>query len=257
MATLIPLVVSALLLFSPLAALAGSKAAAVKLDPQVSLAAYQGLVEDHLGGVLRTVRVLAGSQEAMSAKWSSVQPLLDRFGKDLPTDAIVWYALPDGRYYSTKTGRLTDQNLKDRAYFPKLLSGQDVMGDLVISKSTGMRSIVVASPVTAKGKVVGAIGVSVGADLLAALVEANTKLPENTYFYALTSDTRIALHRYADRMFKTVSDVGDEQLGDAFKAVMNSERGVFDYELNGRKMNAIFSRSQALGWHFFIAQQKK
>ncbi len=255
MAKIFSLIISVIVMFFLLTVRAES--ASLKLDPQVTLGTYKGLAEDHLGGVLRTARVIALTSEAQSANWQSVKPLLDRFSNDLATDATVWFALPDGSYFSTETGGVSDQNLKDRNYFPKLMSGQDVVGDLVISKSTGHRSVIVATPVMVNGKVVAAVGVSVRIRLLSALLDSDTKLPDNAYFYALDSDNMIVLHRNVDRMFKSVSDVGDESLGDAFKTVLTKDQGVFNYTLHGKKMSSIFLKSTTLGWYFFIAQQQK
>jgi methyl-accepting chemotaxis protein len=251
------LLVSAILMLFSFTAQADSKPASIRLEPQVALNTCMGLVENHLNGVLRTERVIALTSEARSARWESVKPLLERFSKDLATDATVWFMLPDGSYYSTETGGLIAQNLKDRPYYPKIMAGQDVLGDLVISRSTGHRSIVVATPVIENGKVVAAVGVSVNVRLLSGVVESYTKLPDNTYFYTLDSDTRIVLHHLDGRMFKTVSDVGDERLGNEFKAIMNKDQGVFNYTLNGRKMTSIFRKSVPLGWYFFIAQERK
>jgi len=231
----------------------------VKLEPEVALGAYMGLVEEHLEGILRTEKVIAGSIEAVSGRWELVWPLLDRFSQDLPTDATLWFMLPNGRYFSTATGGLTDQNLSDRPYFPTLTAGKEVLGELVISKSTGQRSIVVAAPVFASdGKVIAAIGVSVDAVKLSELVDSRMTLPDNAYFYALDANTKVTLHRYPTRVFKTVSEVGnDESLGDDFKKVMDKAQGVFDYSLSGKNMASIFRKSPVLGWHFFIAQDVK
>ena len=257
MTKIFSLIIAVIVMISSLTVRAESKSASLKLDSQVALCTYKGLVEDHLCGVLRTARVIALTSEARSAQWESVKPMLDRFSKDLATVATVWFALPDGSYFSTETGGVSDQNLKDRSYFPKLMSGQDVLGDLVISKSTGHRSVIVATPVMVNGKVVAAVGVSVRVRLLSALLDSDTKLPDNAYFYALDPDNKIVLHRNVDRMFKNVSDVGDESLGDAFKTIMTKDQGIFNYTLHGRKMSSIFMKSTTLGWYFFIAQEHK
>ena len=257
MSKIFSLIVSLLIMVSSFTARADSKSASLKPDPKVTLETYKGLVEDHLSGILRTVRVIALTSEAGSTKWESVRPLLDRFSNDLATDATMWFALPDGSYFSTETGGVSDQNLKDRNYFPKLMAGQDVLGDLVISKSTGHRSVIVATPVVVNGKVVAAVGVSVRVRLLSALLESDTKLPANAYYYALDSDTKIVLHRNVDRIFKSVSDVGDESLGEKFKAILKQDQGVFNYTLNGRKMTSIFQKSTVLKWYFFLAQERK
>jgi len=257
MSKFISILISALLALCLFAVRAEAKAASVKLELEVALGAFTGLVEEHLAGILRTETVIAATSEARSARWDEVRPLLDRFAQNLPTAATVWFMMPDGSYYSTAKGGLTDQNLRDRVYFPKLIAGKEVLGELVISKSTGQRSIIVAVPVIASGKVVAAVGVSVDAVKLAELVESRMTLPDNAYFYALDANTKVTLHRYQARTFKTVSEIGNESLGDAFKKVMHKDRGVFNYSLDGKKMTSIFRKSELLGWYFFIARQCK
>lgn len=224
-------------------------------DAHAALGAFRGMVEEHIEGIVRTLRLVAETKEAKSAKWDEMKPLVVRVGEDLPTDATTWFALPDGSYYASQTAEMTDQNLKDRAYFPNLMAGKEVFGDLVISKSTGHRSVIVAVPVRAGDKVVGALGVSLRVRLLSELVDKDMRLPDSMYFYALERDTRIALHRKADRMFKTPSDVGDEALGEEFKRELKRDSGSFEYTLAGKKIAVIFERSPMLGWYFFLAKE--
>lgn len=235
--------------------LCGAQAVAADvLDAQVVLNAYQGLVEEHLSGVMRSAAVIARTHEARSGRWQTTKPLLDAFSADLGTDATVFYARPDGSYYSTENGRVTDQNLKDRPYFAALMAGRAVLGELVISKSTGHRSIIVATPVTVEGRVVAAVGVSVRARLLSQWVDATLQLPADWYFYALNASQQIALHRNMDRLFRTPTEVGDEALGEAFAEPLRQERGEFAYTLDGKRITTIFQRSSATGWHFFLAR---
>lgn len=259
MRLLAALLTSVVLTITPLSASADAPATQnfSTVDAQVVLNAYQGLVEEHLSGVLRSAKVIALSTEAKSAKWEKVKPLLDRFSEDLETDATVWFAMPDGRYYATEAKGLTDQNLKDRSYFPSLMAGKDVEGDLVVSKSTGHRSVIVATPVKVNGKVVAAIGISLRLRLLSQLVEKYTKLPANMYFYSLTPDTLISTHRNIDRMFKHPTDIGDESIGPGFAASLAAEKGRLEYSLFDKKISAIFQKSTVLGWHFFLAQESK
>ncbi len=225
-------------------------------DAQLALGAYRGMVEEHVGGILKALRIVATTSEAKSGKWEECGPLLKRYSEDLPTDATAWFVLPDGSYSATEAGGETDQNLKDRHYFPALMAGKEVFGDLVISKSTGHRSVIVAVPVVADGKTIGAVGVSLRVRLLSQIVDERMPLPPNSYFYALERDTRIVLHRKAERMFQTPSDVGDEALGEEFKKLLaERQAGSFEYTLNGKKMAAIFELSPTLGWYFFIAKE--
>jgi len=225
------------------------------VDAQVALGAYQGLVEEHLAGVMRAAKSVARSREATSGNWRAVRPLLDELAQGLETAALAMYVLPDGSYYSSDRGDVTDQNLKNRPYFARLMAGEDVRGELVISKSTGHRSIVVATPVRSKrGEVIGGIGVTVRARLLSQLVDRHMPLPQDMYFYALDADQKIALHRNIDRLFRYPAEVGDESLGAVFAPTLKSTDGALEYVLDGKRVVAQFQASSLTGWHFFIAR---
>lgn len=224
-------------------------------DAWVALGLYRGMVEEHAEGITRALRIIADSTEAKSGKWEETKPLLTRLSNDLSTDATSWFALPDGSYFVTEGDGMTEQNLKDRPYFPVLMSGKEVVGDLVISKSTGHRSVIIAVPVASDGRIVGAVGVSLRVRLLSELVDKHMSLPPEAYFYALERDTKIVLHRKAERMFQTPGDIGDEALEEEFKRVLTKDKGSFEYTLQGKKIAAIFERSPDLGWYFFIAKE--
>jgi methyl-accepting chemotaxis protein len=227
-------------------------------DAHAALGVYRGMVEEHIEGIIRTLRVLADTDEARSASWGAIQPLLARYSNDLTTDATAWFATPDGNYSTTEASDVALHSIKDRPYFPALMSGKEVFGDLVVSQATGHRSVIIAEPVfAAKGdkRVVGALGVSLRVRLLSELVDKHMLLPEQEYFYALERDTKIALHRKVERMFKTPSDVGDEALGEQFKRELRHDKGSFEYTLDGKKIAAIYELSPQLGWYFFMAKE--
>jgi methyl-accepting chemotaxis protein len=215
-------------------------------DARVALKAYQGLVEEHLAGILRAEKALAATSDARSARWTAIKPALKSLGTSLGTDAAVWFALPDGGYY-TAEGDRAEQSLK---------AGKDVLGSLVVSKSTGHRSIIVATPVVARGKVVGAIGVSVRTRLVARLVDRHTDLPDSMYFYALDDSEQLAIHRNPDRMFKHPADI-DPKLKPVFDAILEKDQGTFRYRLEGKPIHAIFNKSSLTGWRFVLVQEQK
>ena len=65
-------------------------ATAATVDVRVALNACQGLVEEHLAGVMRSARLVARTREAKTARWQMAKPLLDAFSADLGTDATVF-----------------------------------------------------------------------------------------------------------------------------------------------------------------------
>lgn len=237
------------------AACAESVTAPMTTDARVALKAYQGLVEEHLAGILRAEKALAATSDARSARWTAIKPALKSLGTSLGTDAAVWFARPDGGYY-TAEGDRAEQSLKDRGYFPGLLAGKDVLGSLVVSKSTGHRSIIVATPVVARDKVVGAIGVSVRTRQVARMVDRHMDLPDSMYFYALDDSEQLAIHRNPDRMFKHPADI-DPRLKPVFDAILDKDQGAFQYSLEGKQIHAIFNKSPLTGWRFVLVQEQK
>jgi len=224
-------------------------------DARVVLRACQGLVEEHLAGILRAEKALAVTSDAKSAQWKNIKPALERLSADLGTSAAVWFALPDGGYYTVDKDRVK-QSLRDRAYFPALLDGRDVLGALVVGKSTGQRSIIVATPVIDQGRVVGVIGVSVSARRVSQLVEKNSELPEGMYFYALDASEQLAIHQNPDRLFRHPMDI-DPKLEPVFAAIQDRDQGRFQYVLEGRLVKAVFRQSALTGWRFVLAQEQK
>jgi methyl-accepting chemotaxis protein len=149
-----------LLAFVPAPAFGKSATASFSSDARPTLNAYAALVEQHLSSVLTGLAAVASTEEAASGQWDRIAGPLSEVSRRAPAIAAAWFARPDGSYYKVDQG-LTDRNLSDRTYFPGLIAGSDVFGEVVISKSTGKRSAVVAVPVRAEGRVVGAVGASV------------------------------------------------------------------------------------------------
>ena len=225
------------------------------VDGRVALEAYRALVDEYLAGVLTALKGAAKSVEAASGKWDDVQPMIVELASDIVAEAAVWYALPDGTYDTAEEGP-TGNNLKDRDYFPDLLAGKDVLGPLVISKSTGHRSVIVATPVMVEGKMQAALGVSVRARLLSDYVMTRTNMPPELIFYALDGTGKTVLHRDPDKMFHYPSDMGDPSLDAAVKEILGKQSGVVTYSLLGKERTGLFTKSNLTDWHFVLVHEK-
>lgn len=221
------------------------------LDARVALDAYRSTVEARLEGVRNAARGIAATEEARSGDWERVKAPLAAMASGVGEAAAVWFALPDGRYWTVGHGP-ADSSLKDRAYFRDLLAGQEVVGALVVSKSTGARALIVASPVLAEGKMVGAIGVSIDAAKLAAELQAGIRFPPNVVFYALDASGETALHRASELIFAFPSAQGSPTLSHAVETMLSSGEGIVPYEYGGSMKTAVFSRSALTGWTFVL-----
>jgi len=221
------------------------------LDARVALNAYQALVEQELAGELVGLKVLAATEEARSGRWARIKGPLTAYSKGEPDAAAVFFARPDGSYFSVEKG-LTGESLRDRDYFPGLMAGHDVEGVLVVSKSTGKKSVIVATPIWANGRVIGAFGVSTSVEKLAAQVDRQLGLPKDVVFYALDGQGRTALHRDSTLMFEFPSEMGSETLTDAVREMLSKPDGVVSYEFRGARKTVVFQASKATGWVFAL-----
>ena len=223
----------------------------VALDPAVSLNGYAALVGQQFAQIRIGLRILAASENAASGDWSRIKGPLAILANGTPTSAAVWFARPDGSYFTVEGG-LTGQNIKGRDYFPKLMAGNEVAGDLVVSKSTGQRSAIVAVPVTAGNRIIGALGVSVAMEKVAAQIEAELGFPPAVMFYALDRAGEIALHRQSRLLFEFASEFGSPTLNEALKEMLAKPEGIVHYEFENAGRTAIFKRSDITGWVFAL-----
>lgn len=223
------------------------------IDAQVALRAYTALVESHFEGILDGAQALAATGDVQSGDWARIKPPLAVYARGVPAAAAIWFARPDGSYYTLEKG-LTGQNVKDREYFPRLMAGREVEGVLVVSRSTGRKSVVIWAPVMKSGKVVGALGVSVSVEKLAAMVDARLKLPANIVFYALDRQGRTALHRDSHLMFEFPSEQGSETLSGAVKEMHSKPEGIVHYTYRGSARVAVFGFSKPTGWVFVLGR---
>jgi methyl-accepting chemotaxis protein len=223
------------------------------LDARVTLDAFRATLDARLGGVAAATRLMAATEEARSGDWARIRGPLGTLVTSLPEEAAIWYATSDGSLFTVEKGA-TSESLRDRAYFPVLLAGRDVVGALVISKSTGKRAVIVASPVVADGKVTGAVGVSVDAAMLALSIDRAIRFPPDVVFYTLDDRGQTALHRAGELIFAFPSDVGSATLGDAVKTMLSQPEGVVHYEYAGSARTAVFVRSPLTGWTHVIGK---
>lgn len=137
----------------------------IVISGDVALASFMALSDGYLQKLADCYTLFASTAEARSADWNVIRTPLGAVA-ERNVSALVWFALPDGSYWSVQEGK-SSGNLSDRDYFPRVLAGETVIGALVVSKATGKASAIVAVPVRGDGGVVvGVLGASVYLDEL-------------------------------------------------------------------------------------------
>jgi hypothetical protein len=224
----------------------GTSVAAMRLY----LNSFAALGEGHIESVLRDLRLISITDEARSGEWGKMKGLLAQLEGSGIKSAAVWFARPDGSYYSVERG-LTALSLRDRPYFPRLLAGEEIKGDLVISKSTGSRTAIVAVPIKEDGKLIGALGASLSVEDISRLIDEKMGLPGTMVFYALDQKGQTSLHRVSTLLFAYPSDMGSHSLTKTVGKMLAEPEGVVTYDFHGDR-TVVFRKFPLTGWVYAI-----
>lgn len=224
---------------------------AFTVDATVALGSLISLGDGHLRKMADFLEALAATGTARSADWSRIHgPLADVAHRNVA--ALVWFALPNGSYWTVDSGR-TGGNLAGRPYFPRLLAGRSVIGDLVVSTSTKRSVAIVAAPVRgADGAVVGILGSSIYLDSLSIRLAREMSLPDDITFYSIDSQPIGALNRNVDLIFTHPLELGAD-LNRAIREMMTRQQGVLSYEFLGGRRTVVYRRSPYTGWWYAVA----
>lgn len=235
---------------TPPATGAGDTNAAFTVDARIALQSFMSLTDAHVQKTADVLSLLATTDAVRSAQWDRVQPALEEAAR-VTVPAVLWFALPDGTYRTLEEGQV-GATLADRPYFPRLLAGETVLGELVVSKSTHRNTAIVAVPVRGgDGAVVGVLGSSVHLDRLSALLrEEMGGLAEGLLFFAIDAEPLGAVHSDPDLIFTEPMELGDEGMRRAFTEILAGEEGLVTYTFRASTRTVLYRRSPVTGWWY-------
>ncbi|MEW6601277.1 MAG: cache domain-containing protein [Nitrospirota bacterium] len=219
-------------------------------DLRLLLNSFAALGEGHVEHVLRGLKLMSVTEEVRSGEWENTREVLTEFGSSGIKAAAVWFVQSDGSYYTVEKG-LTGLNLRDRDYFPRLMAGEEITGDLVLSKSTGKRTAIVAVPIKKNGKIIGALGTSLEVEEISRMLDEKMGLPENIFFYALDQKGQSSLHRKSALLFAYPSDMGSKSLTKSVGEMLSRPEGVVTYDFYGER-TVVYKKLPLTGWVFAI-----
>jgi hypothetical protein len=219
------------------------------VEGQVALASLMALSDGYLLSIADHFQMLANTDDARSADWERIRGPLGSV-EELNGRALLWFALPDGSYWSVQGGSASG-NLSDRPYWPRLMAGQVVLGDLVASKATGKSSAIVAVPVRgAQGDLVGILGSSIYLDSLSMRIKQEIDLQPDQIFFSIDATPIGALQDDPDQIFLDPYDLGEPELERAITEMLTREEGVVRYTFRGKSRTVLYRRSQVSGWWY-------
>jgi len=192
--------------------------------------------------------LIALTDHARTARWKLIREPLAALA-DRNVDALIWFALPDGTYWSVQQGK-SSGNLSDRAYFQQVLAGATVLGPLVVSKATGRCSAIVAVPIWGHHHdVVGVLGASIYLDQLSARLTAAMAIREDVIFYSFDSTPLLALEWDPDLVFVDPFSLGPE-IRAVFEYMLQHDEGTVQYFWESRWRTVMFRRSPVTHWWY-------
>lgn len=231
---------------------AGQQSTPVKpvfnIDGKVALASFVSLTDGHLRKLADSLEMVAASAAARSGKWEQIQAPLQEVEKtNVP--AVLWFALPDGFYWTLEQGKVAE-NLASRPYFPRVLAGHRVSGDLVVSKSTGKSVAIIATPILRRDNTVaGVLGASVRLDRLSALIREEMGLDDSVIFFTFDASPLLGLVWDPGLILVDPTKLG-ESVGHAFREMLSRERGSVTYTFRNIRRTVLYRKSPLTGWWY-------
>ncbi len=218
-----------------------------EIDGSVGLASLIALSEARLRTLVTAFEVIAATPEGRSAAWEEIRaPLTETAKAEVP--ALIWFARPDGRYWSVQNGA-EEGDLSTRDYWPRVMKGETVIGDLVVSKATGKSSAIIAVPIRRDERTVGVLGASVFLDRFSARLEKDMSLDEGTIFYSFDEEPTLALVWDPDLILANPRELSPE-VGEAFEQMLQGDEGVVKYEFRDTERTVLFRKSSYTGWRY-------
>jgi hypothetical protein len=229
--------------------------APMMFDAGVVLSSLMVVTDSYIKAIAGELEVVSLTEEAASGDWQRIRPLLENIQKQEKGDAIAWFALPDGSYYTVDDG-ITDKNLKDRAYFPKVLAGQSSIGELVVSKSTGQVSTIIAVPVKKGGSVAGILGVSLFTRKLSTQLKSDLGFKDDMIFFALNKEHITVINSNPDRVFLDPEAQGNSSMIKAIEEMLKKDEGTAEYYFHGKR-RVTFRKSPYTNWWYAVGLMVK
>ena len=229
---------------------------AVSVDGKFALHLLMSLSDAHLRKMADVLTILAATDAVRSAEWEQVRPPLVMAG-GMTVPAVHWFARPDGSYWTLEQG-LAKGNLSDREYFPRVLAGQTILGELVVSLSSRRNTAIVAVPVSGRDdSIVGVLGASIFLDSLDALLaEDMAGEKDRLLFYAIDAKGLGALHSDPSFIFTEPLKLGDADMRRAFTEMLAGQEGVVTYSFRGKPRTVLYRRSPVTAWWYGVGVVK-
>ena len=165
----------------------------------------------------------------------------------------IVYSAPTGVAKAhTKREQIGKLNISDRDYFQKAIKGETNFSEILISKTTGNRIVVVAVPVKKGNKVTGVISAPINFEAFLENFSKELQKQNNGHMYLVDSQKTIQFAPDKNLIGKKVSDIS---LPTSLKNELNKEINSSGFvEINDQGTNSLvfFDQVKATGFQLFL-----
>lgn len=248
---LVPLVSSSLLTYSQ----SSSELISNQQESFSSIVASktQGM-DQWLDRRMSEVKLAAMTETIQSLNHTGVTSYLKLIKDQSDVYESVGVAGLDGIVFANSMEDSIGVNIKDRDYFQKGLSGEASYSDIISSKSTGNRVIVIASPIKASdGKVIGLIYATVNfeAFIIASLQNNNS----NVSITLVDELNRLQLDSNKDLLGKSIDEA---PYSENYKSILRNDKneaGTVTYSEAGVEYLIAYAQIEETGYSLFYGIQ--
>ncbi|MBB6216742.1 signal transduction histidine kinase [Anaerosolibacter carboniphilus] len=195
---------------------------------------------------ITVMETYASSPTIRSMNWDQIEPYLrNEVLKGKGPYEQFFLADPSGNYHTT--GKRDAGNLKDRDYFHKVMAGNSVFTQPLLSKTLGRFTYIIAIPIWGeKQEVIGLLGASIDFSTLKAYVDSFRVNHKSSYSYIVDQKGYVIAHPNTDYITKlniTIpSKVIPPELARNAWQVIQNEEGCIDYTFKDVKTYAYYKK---------------
>lgn len=199
------------------------------------------------------LEAIAASSSAKNGNVKELLPLFDEVKQTSKVYENIVYSAPTGVAKAhTKREQIGQLNISDRSYFQKALKGEANFSEILISKTSGNRIVVVAVPVKKGNKVTGVISAPINFEAFLENFSKELQKQNHGHMYLVDSQKTIQFAPDKNLVGKKVSNIS---LPTSLKNELNKEinsSGLVDITNQGTNSLVFYDQVKATGFELFL-----
>ncbi|HEX3029969.1 MAG TPA: cache domain-containing protein [Clostridia bacterium] len=213
-------------------------------NTQDAVKTYSQKVSDFFKARTGELELYSSLPVVKTLDWNKIEPFLkEQYDLKQGYYDIFFVAKENGDYDTVK--KRNAGNLKDRAYWPDVMSGKTVVSEPLISKSTGSLVSVIIAPIKDdSGKVIGAVAGNLNLENFYDEIKNLKVANKDSYSYMVNKDGLIISHPNKKYILnENISEKSEnisENIVNASKTILSNNDGNCSYTDGKKSVSLLF-----------------